>query len=70
MVHKNLAVFASGRGSNFQAILKKISSGWIPASVNLCITNNPAAGVIELAEKHNITVKIDKSESDAGCEGV
>ncbi len=58
MVPKNLAVFASGRGSNFQAILEKISSGLIPATVKLCITNNPAAGVIELARQQKIAVKI------------
>jgi len=58
MVPKNLAVFASGRGSNFQAISEKISSGLIPAKVKLCITNNPAAGVIELARQLKIAVKI------------
>lgn len=55
---KRLAVFASGRGSNFQAILKEIKQGNIPATVGLCITNNPKAGVIDIAADNGIPVKI------------
>jgi len=55
---KRLAVFASGRGSNFKAILEQINKGFIPASINLCITNNPKAGVIEIAERNGIPVRI------------
>jgi len=58
MEKKRLAVFASGRGSNFEAILKKIREQYIPATVELCITNNPDAGVIGLASKHGIPIKI------------
>jgi formyltetrahydrofolate-dependent phosphoribosylglycinamide formyltransferase len=58
MGQKKLAVLASGRGSNFQAILAKITDGWIPACMGLCITNNPAAGVIGIAEEHRIDVRI------------
>ncbi len=66
---KQLAVFASGRGSNFQAILEQIKKGFIPASIGLCITNNPEAGIIEIAEANGIPVKIcppkDYSDSQA-----
>ncbi len=66
---KRIAVFASGRGSNFQAILEKIKKGFIPASIELCITNNPEAGIIEIAEANRIPVKIcppqDYSDSQA-----
>jgi formyltetrahydrofolate-dependent phosphoribosylglycinamide formyltransferase len=64
---KRLAVFASGRGSNFKAILDQINSGFIPATVGLCVTNNPKAGVIEIAESNRIPVKIfpPKDYSDA-----
>lgn len=55
---KRLAVFASGRGSNFQAILKQIQQGIIPATVGLCVTNNPNAGVIQIARENEIPVKI------------
>jgi len=55
---KRLAVFASGRGSNFKAILEQINRGVISATVGLCITNNPKSGVIEIAEANKIPVKI------------
>jgi phosphoribosylglycinamide formyltransferase-1 len=55
---KRLAVFASGRGSNFKAILEQINKGNIQATVGLCVTNNPNAGVIDIAEASGIRVKI------------
>jgi phosphoribosylglycinamide formyltransferase-1 len=55
---KRLAVFASGRGSNFQAILEQINNGNIPATIGLCLTNNPNAGVIEIARENKIPLKI------------
>jgi phosphoribosylglycinamide formyltransferase-1 len=55
---KRLAVFASGRGSNFQAILRQIQQGIIPATFGLCVTNNPKAGVIQIARENGIPVKI------------
>lgn len=55
---KRLAVFASGRGSNFKAILDHIRSGFIPATIKLCITNNPNAGVIKIAEANGVPVQI------------
>ncbi len=58
MGNKRLAVFASGRGSNFNAILKKIKDHYIPATFELCITNSPGAGVIEIASSNDIPVKI------------
>jgi phosphoribosylglycinamide formyltransferase 1 len=50
----NIAVFASGRGSNFQAILKAIDSGSLPARVVLAISNNANAGALELARSREI----------------
>ena len=50
----NIAVFASGRGSNFQAILKAIDDGRLPARVTLLISNNSKAGALELARSQNI----------------
>ena len=55
---KRLAVFASGRGSNFQAILEQINKGIIPAEIGLCLTNNPNAGVLDVAKENGIPVKI------------
>ncbi len=58
MGKNRIAVFASGRGSNFLAILKKIQTGYIPAKIALCITNNPDAGIISIAEANDVPVRI------------
>jgi formyltetrahydrofolate-dependent phosphoribosylglycinamide formyltransferase len=50
----NIAVFASGRGSNFQAILKAIDDGRLSARVTLLVSNNSNAGALELARSRNI----------------
>lgn len=49
-----LGVLASGRGSNFQAIIDSISSGFLKARIALLITDNSEAYAIERAKKHNI----------------
>ena len=51
-----LAIFASGGGSNFQAILDATRRGTLCADVVLCVTNSDRAGVIERATKHSIPV--------------
>lgn len=50
----NLAVFASGGGSNFQAILDAVDAGTLQAQVGLCVSNKPSAGALDRAEKHGI----------------
>ncbi|MEX2117683.1 MAG: phosphoribosylglycinamide formyltransferase [Bacteroidota bacterium] len=50
----NIAVFASGRGSNFHAILDAVREGLLPARVCAVISNNSAAGALETARSHNI----------------
>lgn len=50
----NIAVFASGRGSNFQAILNAIDDGRLPARVALLVSNNSKAGALELARSRKI----------------
>jgi len=49
-----LAVFASGRGSNCEAILENIENNSLQARVLVIISNNAAAGVLEIAKKHKI----------------
>jgi len=49
---KKIAIFASGGGSNFQAIYEKILSGDIPAEISIVVSNNPNCGAINLAEKN------------------
>jgi phosphoribosylglycinamide formyltransferase-1 len=50
----NIAVFASGRGSNVEAILHAVQRGELPARVVLLISNTSSAGALELARAHNI----------------
>ncbi len=51
----NIGVFASGRGSNFVAILDAIASGKISNSrIVLVVSNNSDAGALDVAREHNI----------------
>lgn len=49
-----IAVFASGRGSNFQAILDQIKKGVIPAELKLLISDSQNSGALKKAEAENI----------------
>ncbi|MHB8052778.1 MAG: phosphoribosylglycinamide formyltransferase [Methanoregula sp.] len=53
---KRIAVLASGRGSNFQAVIEAIAAGRIPAACVALITDNPEAYAIERAQKAGIPV--------------
>ncbi len=53
-----IGVLASGRGSNFQAIIDNINSGFIKARIVLLITDNPGAYALERAKNHNIETRI------------
>ena len=50
----NLGILASGRGSNFQAIIDEIEAGRLPAVIKLLIVDNAGAYAIERAKKHSI----------------
>jgi formyltetrahydrofolate-dependent phosphoribosylglycinamide formyltransferase len=51
----NIAVFASGRGSNCEAILRAIETGEIHnVSISVVISNNHDAPVLAIAREHNI----------------
>lgn len=54
---KNIAVFASGSGTNAEKIFEKFAQH--PAGrVKLVLTNNPKAGVIARAARFNIPVQV------------
>jgi len=53
-----IAVLASGRGSNFLAIIEAIKRGECAAEVKVLITDNPAARAIDIARANNIPVEI------------
>lgn len=49
---KNIGILLSGRGSNFEAIARNISSGRIAnARIALVVSNRPDAGGLELARR-------------------
>jgi phosphoribosylglycinamide formyltransferase-1 len=50
----SLGVLASGRGSNFQAILDAIGAGRLNAVVRLLVVDNADAFAIERARKHGV----------------
>ena len=55
---KNIGILLSGRGSNFEAIAKSISSGSIPdARIAIVISNKPEAGGLETARRLGIAAK-------------
>lgn len=53
-----VAIFASGRGSNFQAILNAISAQRLKAQVVLCISNRPEAGALQIARAAQIPIAV------------
>jgi phosphoribosylglycinamide formyltransferase-1 len=55
MENLNIAVLASGRGSNFQAIIDAVESGALKGvAVRLLMSDKPKAFAIERARKHGI----------------
>jgi phosphoribosylglycinamide formyltransferase-1 len=58
----NLGVLASGRGSNFQAIIDEIEKGRINAKIQLLIVDNSNAYAIERAKKHGIEYLVIRPE--------
>lgn len=58
---KNIAIFASGAGSNAQKIIDHFRNSAI-ARVHLILCNKPEAGVLTIAEKEGIpTILIEKT---------
>ena len=58
---KNIAVFASGGGSNFKCLYRHVQSGEIPGRIVLTVSNNPNSGAIKYARENNIfTLIINK----------
>lgn len=51
---KSIAVFASGTGTNFEAIACACEDGRIPARVALMVCDRPGAQVVERAARHGI----------------
>lgn len=54
MAQLRLAVLASGRGSNFEAIQNNIINGKLKATIQVVISNKASAGALEIARHHGI----------------
>lgn len=54
---KNIVVFASGSGTNFQSIIDAVERGELSANIAGLITDKPNIGAIERAEKSNIPTR-------------
>ncbi|VAX17551.1 Phosphoribosylglycinamide formyltransferase [hydrothermal vent metagenome] len=53
-----IAVMASGRGSNLQAIIDEIEKGNLSAEIKLVLSDKPNAGALGRAEQHGIPAKV------------
>jgi phosphoribosylglycinamide formyltransferase-1 len=53
---KKIAIFASGNGSNFQALIDEIENGNLTAEIAVLVTDKPDCLAVERAQKHNIPV--------------
>jgi len=49
-----VAVLASGRGSNLQAVIDAIEAGWVQAQIVVVISNKKNAVALERARKHGL----------------
>lgn len=64
-----IAVFASGSGSNFQAIVDGVQQGDLPnVSIELLVCDNPKAKVIERAEKAGVPTFLFRPKAYASRE--
>lgn len=54
----NFAVFASGRGTNFSAIVRAVKKGKIRANLSLLICDNPRAGALARAKRAGIKILV------------
>jgi phosphoribosylglycinamide formyltransferase-1 len=63
---KQIAIFASGGGSNAKKIIehfnKLAQQGNAPGKISLVVSNKPGAGVLKIAEENNIPILIIEKE--------
>lgn len=64
----NIAVFASGRGTNFSAIIRAVKKGKIKANLSFLLCDNPKAGAIARAKRAGVKVALVKREDLADKE--
>ncbi len=49
-----IGVLASGRGSNFEALVEAVETGRVPAMIAALVTDRATAGVLEIARGHGV----------------
>lgn len=59
----SIVVLASGRGTNFQAIIDAVERGKLPAKVAGLVCDNPGASALERAARHGIPRLVVARES-------
>ena len=64
----NIAVFASGRGSNFAAIIRAAKKGVFKATLALLVSDQPKAGAMLKAKRAGIKVALVKREDSKDFE--
>ena len=63
-----IAVFASGFGSNFEALIEAQSNGSLPAGIALLVTDKPDCYAVERAKQHHIEIFAFKAKEYASKE--
>ena len=58
----NIAVFASGRGTNFSAIIGAVKAGRLKANIALLVCDNHKAEVLSRARKAGVKIALIKKE--------
>lgn len=58
----NIAIFASGRGSNFSALVEAQGKGELRARISLLVCDNPQAKVLARARKAKVDIALIKRE--------
>lgn len=61
-MNNRIAVFASGGGTNFQALIDEIKRGNLNAKIAGLISSRPDAGAIMRAQSHGIPVAVVKQD--------
>ncbi|MDO8661890.1 MAG: phosphoribosylglycinamide formyltransferase [Candidatus Omnitrophota bacterium] len=61
---KNIAVFASGRGTNFSAIAQAVKKGSLKVNLALLVCDNPRAPVLQKARMFKIKIALVQREEE------
>ena len=64
MKKKRLAIFISGRGSNFRAIAEHVKSGEIAAEIVVVISDNPDANGLKYAHENGYETRVFEFKKD------